>query len=443
MVRVVPFKAFRYNKEKINDLSKVVAPPYDIIKGEKVDQIQSLSEFNIAWITKNKPQDTDTETKNQYTRANDLLQQWIIEEILVQDERESFYVYGQDFEVYGKQLFRFGFIGLIELEEFATKAPSGGKFAGVLQHEETLPKDIIDRLSLCRASMANFGQIFVIYPDHEGAVDSILENTMKDDPIIDVTDYESVRHRIWKIDHEKDTGEITRLMQDKYVIIADGHHRYKTALKLSNENPDLESAKYRMLTFVNISNPGLIVLPTHRLIQNLEDFDGDLLLDKIHQYFDIETFDEKEPMFTLMEKRFQDGDHAFGLFMNDGHFYTITLKDTAIMDEVMVDSSNELKKLDVSILHSLILDRMLGIDKEKLQQGTMKGGGYVVYLKGIGDAIEESINSVKAEAQAVFYMNPTKVEEVEAVSKNFEVMPQKSTFFQPKIWTGFTINKLK
>ncbi len=443
MVRVIPFKAFRYNKEKIKDISKTVAPPYDIIKGEKVDQIQSLSPYNIAWITKNKPQDTDTEMDNQYTRANDLLQQWIKDEILVQDEKVSFYVYGQDFEVYGKQLFRFGFIGLIELEEFATEAPHSGQFAGVLQHEETLPKDIIDRLSLCRASMANFGQIFVIYPDHEGAVDSILEKAMKEEPIIDVTDYESVRHRIWKIDNEADTGDITRLMNDKYVIIADGHHRYKTALKLSKENPDLETAKYRMLTFVNISNPGLVVLPTHRLLQNLENFDRKDLLENLSKHFDIEKFNEKEGMFELMDKRFQEGKHAFGLFMDDGFFYSLTLNDLKIMDEILPDSSDELRKLDVTILHALILDKMLGIDKEKLQQGTMKGGGFVVYLKGIGDAIEESINSVKAEAQAVFYMNPTKVEEVEAVSKNFEVMPQKSTFFQPKIWTGFTINKLK
>lgn len=443
MVRVVPFKAYRYSKEKIKDISKTVAPPYDIIKGERVDQIQSLSQYNIAWITKNKPQENDTEENNQYTRANEHLQQWIQDQILIQDDKESFYVYGQDFEVHGRKLFRFGFIGLIELEEFASKAPDSGAFAGVLQHEETLPKDIIDRLSLCRATMANFGQIFVIYPDHEGHIDAILEDAMKREAIIDVTDYEAVRHRIWKVDGERETREITRLMQDKYVIIADGHHRYKTALQLSKENPDLESARYRMLTFVNISNPGLVVLPTHRLIQNLDAFDKKTLLENLTKYFDIERFDNKEAMFDLMDEQFQAQKHAFGLFMDDGFFYTLTLRDSEIMREVLPQSSDELRKLDVSILHALILDKMLGIDKEKLQQGTMKGGGFVVYLKGIGDAIEESINSVKAEAQAVFYMNPTKVEEVEAVSKNFEVMPQKSTFFQPKIWTGFTINRLK
>ncbi|MHA2161089.1 MAG: DUF1015 domain-containing protein [Candidatus Thorarchaeota archaeon] len=443
MVRVKPFRAYRYNPTKISDYSRVVAPPYDIIKGKKVDEIQSLSENNIAWIIKNKPKDTDTETDNQYTRARDSLNSWIQEQVLIQDEKDAFYVYGQNFEVYGKKLFRFGFIGLIELEEFASASTTSSKFAGVLQHEETLPKDIIDRLSLCRESMANFGQIFVIYPDHEGSVDSILERGMKNKPVMDITDHESVRHRIWIVNDSEDTSQITRLMEDKYVIIADGHHRYKTALALSKENPDLEAARYRMLTFVNISNPGLVILPTHRLVQNLDDFSKSKLLDEIEEHFEIQNFTEKEGMFKLMDEQFKKGNHSFGLFIDDGKFHALTLRDLSIMDQVLPDSSNELRKLDVSILHSLILDKILGITKEKLLQGTMKGGGYVTYLKGIGDAVDDSIKSVKGDAQAVLFMNPTKVEEVEAVSNNFECMPQKSTFFQPKVWTGFTINKLE
>ncbi|MHA2205922.1 MAG: DUF1015 family protein, partial [Candidatus Thorarchaeota archaeon] len=370
MVRVKPFKAYRYNPAKIADISKVVAPPYDIIKGKKVDEIQSQSPHNIAWIIKNKPKETDTKNDNQYTRARDLLKTWIHEQILIQDEKESFYVYGQNFEVHGEKLFRFGFIGLIELEEFATASPPSGNFAGVLQHEETLPKDIIDRLSLCRESMANFGQIFVIYPDHEGSVDSILEKAMSNAPVMDVTDHEYVRHRIWIVNDSEDTFKISHLMEDKNVIIADGHHRYKTALALSKENQNLESARYRMLTFVNISNPGLVVLPTHRLVQNVEDFSKSRLLEEIREQFDVQSYDEKEEMFKLMKEQFDEGTHSFGLFMDDGKFHALTLRDIGIMKQVMPDSSEELRELDVSILHSLILDKMLGIDKEKLLQGT-------------------------------------------------------------------------
>ncbi len=443
MVRVKPFRAFRYDESKVGDLSKVVTPPYDIIKGAKVDELQGLSEHNIAWIIKNKPRDDDSPENNQYTRARDFLNKWVKDDSLKQDEKESFYVYGQDFEVEGKNLFRFGFIGLIELEEFASESPGSGTFAGVLQHEETLPKDIVDRLSLCRSSMANFGQIFVIYPDKEGSVDAILEKNMKKNPIADITDNAGVRHRLWAVDDESDVQAVSTNMGDKYIIIADGHHRYKTALALSKENPDLESARYRMLTFVNISNPGLVVLPTHRLVQNLEDFSKENLLKDIKDYFDLETFDNKDEMFSRMDKMFTQNKHSLGLFMDDGNYYALTLRDMKIMDSLLADKSQELRNLDVAILHALILDKMLGIDKEKLLQGTMKGGGFVSYIKGIGDAVDESILTVKASAQAVFFMNPTRIEEVEAVSKNFESMPQKSTFFHPKVWTGFTINKLR
>ena len=442
MVRVKPFRAYRFNEAKAGDLSRLVSPPYDIIKGDMIEKLQSLSEYNITWIIKNKPEDDDTPSSNQYTRARDHFNAWTDKGILVRDDVESFYVYGQDFEIDGKKLFRFGFIGLIELEEFASKAQSGSGFSGVLQHEETLPKDIEDRLNLCRSSMANFGQIFVIYPDHSREVDSILEKQMKENPIGDITDEDGIRHRLWRIEGEDYLNEIIRLMKDKYVIIADGHHRYKTALALSNENPELESAKYRMLTFVNISNPGLVVLPTHRLVQNLEDFSKQKLIENISKYFDIQKFDSNVEMFDLMNKRFKERKHSFGLFVDDGNFYTLTLRNISVMDDLLPDKSAELRSLDVAILHALILDNMLGIDKRKLEQGTMKGGGYVIYIKGIGDAVEDSIKAVQKEAQAVFFMNPTRIEEVEAVSKNFECMPQKSTFFQPKVWTGFTINKL-
>jgi uncharacterized protein (DUF1015 family) len=353
-------------------------------------------------------------------------------------------VYGQDFKVNGKSLFRFGFIGLIKLEEFAKDVQvNRNVFRGVLQHEETFPKDIQDRLSLSRNCMAQFGQIFVIYPDHKGDVDGVLEKYMKDVPTTDIIDSEGIRHRLWRIDDPSDTKMIAEHMENKYVIIADGHHRYKTALALSEENPDLETAKYRMLSFVNMSNPGLVILPTHRRIQNLEAFSKEKLLEQLNAYFKVVEFKSKDSMFELMDKQFEEGNHAFGLFMDDGKFYALILKDKQIMNNLLPDKSEELRRLDVAILHTLILDKTLGIDKKKLAAGSIKGGGYVSYIKGIGDAVDESIRAVEGDAQAVFFMNPTRIGEVEAVSRNFEVMPQKSTFFFPKIYTGFTINKLK
>ncbi|MBN1389277.1 MAG: DUF1015 domain-containing protein, partial [Candidatus Thermoplasmatota archaeon] len=231
-------------------------------------------------------------------------------------------------------------------------------------------------------------------------------------------------------------------MKDRYVIIADGHHRYKTALALQKEHPEMETARYMMMTFVNMSNPGLVILPTHRLVQNLEDLDRSVLIQKLREHFNVKTFHDKDAMFSEMDMLFGKGKHAFGMYMNDGRFLSMELKDISSMVRLRPDASPELRKLDVAILHSLILDGMLGIDREKLLHGTMTGGGYVVYIKGIGDAVDESIKQVNEGAQVVFFMNPTRIGEVEAVSKNFECMPQKSTFFHPKVWTGFTIYKL-
>ena len=186
-----------------------------------------------------------------------------------------------------------------------------------------------------------------------------------------------------------------------------------------------------------------MILPTHRLVQNLDTFSRDNLIKEIQEHFTVETCETTDEMFELMNENFEKRKHSFGLYIDNSDFYVLTLKDISVMDELLDDKSAELRGLDVAILHSLILDKILGIDKQKLEQGTMRGGGYVVYIKGIGDAVDEAIKSVQKDGQAVFFMNPTRISEVEAVSKNFECMPQKSTFFQPKIWTGFTINKLE
>lgn len=445
MVNVIPFKAFRYNETVVGDLSKVVAPPYDVMKGAKLDMVQGLSPCNIAWITKNKPQDNDTADRNPYTRARDLLHEFISRQFLIQDNRDMFYVYGQNFNVHGQNYFRYGFIGLMELQDFATGSPTEGSepFSGVLQHEETLPKDIEDRLNLTRLTLTQFGQIFVIYPDREEKVERLLLNAMDNPPIMDIVDFEDIRHRLWSISNVHEINSIMEIMKNNYVIIADGHHRYKTALALNRERPDLPGSGYQMVTFVNMMNSGLVILPTHRLVQNLDDFNGEKLLDDLKTHFTIFSFDTKEDMFKEMDMAFEKGDHSLGLFMDDGNYYSLILKDIQIMEQALPEKSAVSQQLDVSILHALVLDRILGIDKEKLKQGTMKGGGYVVYIKGIGDAVEEAIQSVKEEAQAVFFMNPTRISEVEAVATNFECMPQKSTFFHPKVWTGFTINRIE
>ena len=459
MVEIAPFRGYRYNKDIIKDDISVLAPPYDVIDGEFQKRLHERSKYNISRLTKGEKLTNDTDLNNQYTRAADLLNHWISEKILVQDERPVIYVLSQQFTIGAgnsqRTMIRTGFIAKLKLEQFCTGGNTTGACVGVHQHEETLAKDIEDRLCLCKTTLTNFGQIFVIYSDHQRKTEEILGRVMSTEPVMDATDDDGVTHKLWLMtDHEMITA-LQELLAKKSIIIADGHHRYKTALKLHEEHakpddPVAESSKYRMMTFVNMMNEGLIILPTHRLIQKVENFEPTKFLKSLEQHFTVKQFpfqgdnDEssRKAMFADMSKAFNSGLHAFGLYCKTDSYYLLTLKDLSAMAKLQ-NRSQAWQKLDVSILHQLILEDLLGIDKTKLASGTITGGAYVEYIKDIGSAVQMAIDKVNtAGYQAVFFMNPTRISEVEAVSNNHETMPQKSTFFYPKVYTGYVMYKL-
>jgi uncharacterized protein (DUF1015 family) len=458
MVEIIPFRGFRYNSEKIDDYSNVIAPPYDVIDTEMQNTLHSRSEFNISKITKGIKHDSDTESQNEYTRAAELLNQWISNNTLLPEERPAIYVLAQEFNIgtsENKKLTRAGFIALLRLDEFCSGRVDGTACVGVHQHEETLPKDIEDRLCLCKTTLTNFGQIFAIFPDHEQKTEVLLRRVMAAEPVITATDDEGIIHKLWLMQDESMVSELQQILANKSIIIADGHHRYKTALQLQKdhsgpEDPVYNSSNYRMLTFVNMMNEGLVILPTHRLIQKVENFDTEKFLTDLEQHFTINTYTiegtndrtARYEMFNDLKAAFSDSKHSFGLYCKTGKYYLLTLNDTTAMDKI-ADKSEAWRRLDVSILHQLILDDILGIDKAKLASGTITGGAYIEYIKDIGDAVQKAIDKVNDSGyQAVFFMNPTRAAEVEAVATNHETMPQKSTFFYPKIFTGLVINKL-
>ena len=458
MVEIAPFRGFRFNPEKAPDFSSVIAPPYDVIDSELQQKLHSRSEFNIAKITRGVKHEEDNETENEYTRAAVLLNEWIESNALVHDEKPTIYVLAQKFNIgsgeHKRTLTRAGFIALLKLENFCTGG-SGATCVGVHQHEETLPKDIEDRLCLCKTTLTNFGQIFAIFPDHDRKTEALLDQVMSSEPTAEARDDEGVTHKLWLMQDEAMVTELQQILANKSAIIADGHHRYKTALKLHEEHSSptdqvSESSKYRMMTFVNMMNEGLVILPTHRLVQKVEDFQAKKLLDDLEPNFTIEKFPiegendipAREAMFASLKTAFDSGAHAFGLYCKTGNYYLLTLKDLGPMAKVQ-NKSEAWRKLDVSILHQLILEDLLGIDKAKLDSGTITGGAYVEYIKDIGNAVQKAIDKVNtAGYQAVFFMNPTRASEVEAVATNHETMPQKSTFFYPKVYTGYVINKL-
>ena len=358
--------------------------------------------------------------------------------VLKQDATDTIYAYAQDFELGGVKFQRFCFIALAKLEEF-------GKI--VRPHEKILNEPIIDRLNLQKATAAKFGLVFMLYEDEQNAADKIIENAAKQEALIDFVDEQDVRHQLFAIAGKEDIQQIAKMMQDKSCTIADGHHRYTTALNYQKQS-DNPAAGYQMLAFANICHEGLIVLATHRLVSNLENFDMQTLLAELKEDFEITEYnfdatdqdkaDAKQKMLSQMKAEHDRNKNAFGIYGGDNAFYIAVLKGKRIMDTVAPDMSQAWRALDVAVLHKIILEKTLGIDEQKLAQGKN-----LKYVKDTPNAIDESIAEVDVgQRQAAFFTNPPRTEQIQKVADAGEKMPQKSTYFYPKVYTGLTINKL-
>jgi len=438
-MEVKPFKAFRFDSAVVGNVGSCIAPPYDVISEAQQHQLYEKSRYNIVRITKGKTTVSDTESNNQYTRAAEYLKSWIEKGVLKQDSDEAVYPYVQDFELAGVGFQRLGFVALAKLEEF-------GPHGRVRPHEYTLDGPKIDRLNLKRATVAKFGLVFMLYDDERKIADRIIENAARQKPLIDFVDEQNVRHRLFAITAESDIEAISKMMLDKSCIIADGHHRYETALNYYREtgNP---AAQYQMMAFVNTQHEGLVILATHRLVSSLAKFDFKKLLGELTRKFEIAEYRFDSPqtaakarqkMLAQMNDEQGRRGSAFGVYGGGGAFYVAVLKDGSAMDSASPDMSSAWKALDVSVLHKLILEGILGIDEKKLAEGANIG-----YVKDAGDEINELIAKVDSgQKQVVFFMSPPKMQRIQMVTDAGERMPQKSTYFYPKMYTGLTINKL-
>jgi uncharacterized protein (DUF1015 family) len=436
---IKPFKAFRFNADVVGEVGDCIAPPYDVIGETEQQQLYEKSPYNIVRITKGKTAASNTEGDNRYTRAAECLNNWIEKGVLKQDTKEAIYPYVQDFELGGAIFQRLGFIALSKLEEFRP----GGQ---VKPHEYTLDEPKIDRLNLKRATLAEFGLVFMLYNDERNIADRVIENVVRQRALVDFIDEQSVRHRLFAVTARSDIEAILKMMRDKSCIIADGHHRYEAALSYCREtgNP---AAQYQMTAFVNTQRKGLVILATHRLIGNLEKFDFRRLLDKLTQKFEVTEYHFDLPqtktqasrkMFAQMNDEQRRGRNAFGIFAGGSTFYAAVLKDSSLMDSAAPDVSSAWKLLDVSALHKLILEGILGIDEKRLAEGAN-----IEYVKDTGDKIDELVGKVESgQKQVVFFMNPPTMQQIQMVVEAGERMPQKSTYFYPKMYTGLTINKL-
>ncbi len=436
-MEVKPFKAFRYDKAKVGDPGDCIAPPYDVIDSDQQNQLYGKSPYNIVRIIKGMTSPTDSDSDNQYTRAADYLKVWIFQGVIKQDSAESIYSYVQDFQLSGRVYQRLSFIALGKLEEF-------GKI--VRPHEQILKGPLIDRLNLKRATKAKFGLVFMLYEDKLCVADKIMQKTISGEPLVDLTDEQDVRHRLFAITDENDINAISEMMSDKSVVIADGHHRYTTGLEYARENTS-PAAQYQMLAFANTQHEGLIVLATHRLVGDLKNYDSLKMLTELQDNFEVRSFkfdthdqklQAKLDMTSQMKAEQDNGKNAIGIYDATGAFYLAVLKNAGAMASASPDKSPAWRSLDVAVLCKLILDDILGLDDERLASGQN-----VEYVKDVGDKIDDIIARVEAcEKQVVFFLNAPKMEQIQQVADQGERMPQKSTYFYPKIFTGLTINKL-
>ncbi|MBN1661955.1 MAG: DUF1015 domain-containing protein, partial [Anaerolineae bacterium] len=424
MATVKPFRGVRYNPNKVGGLSKVVSQPYDRVRYGLQEQYYDLHPYNIVRIIKGKEHPDDDAAENVYTRARDYYQAWLDAGYLLRDTESAFYVYCQTFTLPdGTELTRRAYIGALELAEFNEGI--------VLPHERTLSGPKVDRLNLLRATAVNFGQIFMLYPDKENRINAILDAAVAGRPAdIDVRELleKDVRQQVWVVSDPEVVAQISAEMAPKEgLIIADGHHRYETALNYRNEqrahHPDAPANaafNYCMVTLVSMDDPGLTILPTHREINNYAARTTGEVLDAARRYFYVAKMaDRAELEAALPEER--PSERKIGFY--DGGYYLLTLKEPAVMDEIVPDRAREWRTLDVSILHELLIEHIMGISKEQVEAKEN-----IDYHRDLDLALQR----VDAgEAQAVFIMNPTRMNEVKACSDRGEKMPQKSTDFYP------------
>jgi uncharacterized protein (DUF1015 family) len=394
-----------------------------------------LSPHNLVRIILGRRQDTDSSTFNVYTRAAEYLHDWRSGGILKHDAEPSIYLYSQTFNVPGKRELaeRHGLIALGRLHEYADQV--------VYPHERTLLKPREDRLNLLRAAKAHFGQIFMLYSDPRAEIEHLLKKTADEEPEISVLDEYEVLHRVWKISDPRLIAAIQNQFRDKRLLIADGHHRYETALAYRDElrargaGASADSThEFVMMTFVRMESRGLVILPTHRVVQGLPTYDREKMLEAAKPFFTIDRIDlrsESRSATTLLEEAGEAGT-AFVAVTRQGP-YLLRAKKRPLHDALSEVAAAQ-RELDVVQLHKILLERVLGISEEAIRNQE-----HIVYER---DAFE-AISRVRQGANVAFLMNAPRIEQVSQIAFAGDVLPQKSTDFYPKLLSGLTIYALE
>ncbi|MBI3193558.1 MAG: DUF1015 domain-containing protein [Ignavibacteriae bacterium] len=414
MPELQPFKAILYNTKKIN-LSDVVAPPYDVISQQHQHDLYNRNAYNIVRLILGKEE-------NRYTSASHFFNRWREENILSDDDEPAVYVLTQTYMLSdGKQVTRRGFIAACRLEEL-------GK-GSIFPHEKTLSKPKEDRLKLFNATETMFSQIFSIYSDSKFTLNDALYSTTSTHAHLEV-EFENVLNRVWKLTETDSLRKVSEYFRSSKVMIADGHHRYETAVAYMKSKKESnpahtgnEAYNFVPMFFTNMNDPGLVILPTHRIVHSLKDFDISAFMQKLEQYFHVTIYSNQNQILRNLPLR----KHNFGMILPTAlGFILLELKSTSILHEFQIPPV--VANLDVTILHTLIMKHILGITPEAQEQK--------LNLDYEKDS-QQAIDAVRdGRAQIAFILNPTPIVQVKEVAEAGFVLPQKSTYFFPKLLSG-------
>ena len=426
MAEIKGYKGLRFNCEKAGKIEELVCPPYDIISDQQREEYIKTNPHNIIRLELPKGDD-------KYNKAAEILKDWLEKGILVKEDKPAIYIYEEEFTAYGERKTIKGIICRVKLEEFSKGI--------ILPHECTLSKAKEDRLNLMKATNCNFSQIYSLYMDGGKNTLGKIDSLSKSEPDIQLQDNDNVTHRMWIIKDEKAIADICSDFTDRKLYIADGHHRYETALNYRNYLREQGLAKegdacdYQMMMLVDMEHPGLVVFPTHRLVRNLDSFNAERVIDGCKEYFDVTEHSDINTIESTLMELYNQGKKAYAFYCGGSSYKLLVLKDTNIIKKLLPNASTATQQLDVTILHTLILEKIFGIDAENMAKQIN-----LTYTK----IFDEAISSVQqGNSQCAFILNPTRVSEIREVASNGEKMPQKSTYFYPKMITGLVMNQLE
>jgi len=430
MAEMAPFRGWRYALEQVGSLSDVVAPPYDVIDSTGQDRLYQQHPCNVIRLILNRSEPGDDSESARHQRAAGFLDRWQDDGVLLRDAVPSLYVYHQQFIWEGVSHLRRGFLGRIRLEEFGT--------GSVFPHEQTMPGPKADRLSLLEHGRTCLSPVFGLYPADADSVQGPLDAACSGTVSHEVVDAEGVIHRLWAVEDAEAIAAACEALVDVPVFIADGHHRYETALNYRRAHPDVDAAGYTMMMMVAMNDPGLAILPTHRLVSGVDGLDAARLSGLLAEHFEVSELgsgrEAARAAWAQIEATTDQAALALGT-SSDRQWLLARLKDPAVMAQLAPDRSDDWRGLGVSRLHTLLVDAIL----KPAFAGAEVGCRYVHLMDEVDDAVD---GAAEGGVPLAVLVAPATLDHVRQIASRLETMPPKSTFFYPKLLSGLVFYSL-